>query len=536
MELKEDFVNNLWQSQSVFDVVGVCYCELLKYVKDSEVRFIMHAVHMASEENLEDESLPFEKLRTTILALAQQIDANSEQAGIGFSEFRTRLLQELNFFACSTSLSGSFPICIFYVLEALDSYVENHLEDVRDSFLHGPLNKGQSRKHCLVYLQEHESFLSGAYTVETRNGFRKPYKPTRIGTMFRTILLMQCDSLPCVPVIKPVLIPERADCKKSILQDKRFRIASIPYIGFDTFKFHEKGKSEPCSLGSFPEGEFYVDYPPELETQNIERIERLLGLAIRREANIVIFPEFIMSDSMRNTVASYLRNLEPAKRNHLLLVIAGTSYRWDGESEGDNILYMYNSRGVELGKYYKYSPFIEQSEQRFHGTDLFPKKDGLPNYIRRCEILSNPGQECTILDIAGIGRLLPAICRDVIDGDYTLCLAKSFVPSLIMTPAWSPSITGFDNQFASIANTIHTMSLLCNCCNAVPGVGEKRIGTICVPQKKGTSMDAKVEPLIRREGCGNSCQECGGCMIQIDVDFSGVHRADGTGNIFFRTD
>lgn len=61
-------------------------------------------------------------------------------------------------------------------------------------------------------------------------------------------------------------------------------------------------------------------------------------------------------------------------------------------------------------------------------------------YCENCEILSDPGEECILIDIDGIGRVLPAICRDVIDGDFTLRLANLFMPSFLMVPAWSRAI------------------------------------------------------------------------------------------------
>lgn len=521
MELNENFVNNLYQSQSVFDIVGVCYCELLKYIDDSNVRFVVRTTRMAEKEGYSETAQPYENLRQIILNLAFQIDANEEHDGIGFSEFRAKLFRELSAFLCPEPMDISFPVCIFYVLEALDSYTERNQTDIRESYRTlGPLNKGNSRSSCLVYFQENESFLSNAYDTEDRSGFRKPFRPARIGSIFRSFLLVPCNQLPCIPIIKPISIPKNSCCEKDIIRNKRFRIASIPFIGFDTFCFHEKDKAECCKPNVSPKDEFYVEYLFELEADNIQLAIDLLDLAIKKEANIIIFPEFIMSDGMRTGISNYLKKLSPANREHLLLVIAGTTYQWDGVSEGNNILYMFNSRGNVIGKYYKFSPFREESEDRFHGADLVSQKSSKPKYFANCEILSNPGKECTLVDISGIGRMLPAICRDVIDG-YTENLAKIFMPSLILTPAWSRSVASFDVGFRALAGKFHTMALLCNCCNAVRGCGAKNIGKLYIPEKRGTGMDAKIQPIAREMCCTSLCKNRGGCMIQIDIDFSG---------------
>ena len=69
-----------------------------------------------------------------------------------------------------------------------------------------------------------------------------------------------------------------------------------------------------------------------------------------------------MSEGMKNGVQTYLREMQYDKKQRLILVLAGTSYHWDGKGRGNNILHMFNAKGMEIGRYYKYSPFHKQKE------------------------------------------------------------------------------------------------------------------------------------------------------------------------------
>lgn len=538
--LQDSFVNALGQAEDEYEVMALCYCELLTYTSDTDILFITRVGHLAEDREYGPCAQVFEELRQTIICYAQEINMSPDCDGKGFDEFRTNLIEALKCFQCPEQLAISvcIPICMFYILEALDSYVEKNLELVLDDYRsYGPLNKGDSQTKCLVYLQERESFLSEAYADGGTTGFRKPLRETRIGAIFHTVLLIVRKRPLPIPKIIPILL--NRDCKQTIKQQKMIRIATIPYIGFDTFLFHEANAQEPCIPSKIPEGPFYVDYIEDLENDNVQRITTLLKLAVQGGANIIVFPEFIMSENMMDSIRGYLRKLEFSYKKQLLLVFAGTCYHWDGKNKGNNVLHMFNANGTEIGRYYKYSPFLIQSEEKVHGTPLMPKQqeDCLPKrrYIKTCEILSDPGKECTLLDIEIIGRILPAICRDVIDDEFTTSLAKLFMPSILMVPAWSRSVASFDARLSLLADTIHTASLLCNCCNAVEGTEKKAIGRLFIPQKQSTNMNSR-PPLdvSRDQGCAASCKERGGCVVQIDINFS-QGKPEAKLNTFFST-
>ena len=436
MKLQKNFIDALNQSNNEYELIAVCYCELLRYKKDTDIVFIARILHLAEDPEYKKHATLFEEFRGNIIISTKKMNVNDADAGFGFEDFKKSLIEEFKNFLCPEKLSENIciPICIFYTLEAMDNYVENNLElifDVCKSY--GPLNMGQSKKDCLLYLQEKTSFLSNAYGG--KDGFRKPMRSARIGSIFQSFLLLERNRFSHIPQINPIFT--RESCKDSIIQ-KKIKLISIPYIGYSTFRF--------CSLNSVGDskgneitGPFYVEYVPEYEEENIKRIIKLLDTAIQKEANIIVFPEFIMSEGMRNAIKEHLKQMPVQCKKSLMLVFMGTFYQWNKENyQGNNILYVFNAYGTEVGRYYKYSPFLIKGVEKIHGTLILSKESNLPErrtYSQTCEILSSPGEVCTLFDLVGIGRILPAICRDVIDGELTLLLANIFMPSLLIVPA-----------------------------------------------------------------------------------------------------
>lgn len=538
MILQRSFQDAILQAEDEYQLIAICYSELLSYKDDYDVIFIARIGNLRQDVFFQAYAELFEELRENVVALACQLDMKTDCDGIGFETFQRRLLQMLEQFSCPQGLTENvcIPICIFFILEAIDMYLENNFENIYSNLqTYGPLNEGSSQETCLVYFQEWNSFLHDCYTSPKKEeNFRIPHGPVRLGSIFHRFLLIRRMDQHRIPKILPILLNDKH--KKAVKSSKQLQIASIPYTGFDTFLFHELNKDAASKPGRTLNGPFYVEYVEAWEESNRRYVTNLLEMAVRQGANIVIFPEFIMSTATKEAVKDCLRNIEYSSKQRLLLVLAGTCYHWDGTERGNNILHILNADGIEIGCYYKYSPFLQQAEERVHGADLLLTKKSvgkelgegketnqLRQYLKNCEILSDPGKECVLLDVEGVGRILPAICRDVIDGVFTEQLSKLFMPSLLMVPAWSPSVESFRPHFEQLANTIHTASFLCNCCNAVKAEEnevEKAIGKFFVPAKIGAKMGARALSVNRTPECAALCQKCGGCVFQIILDFS----------------
>lgn len=522
MDLQSSFVDDLLHAEDEYEVMALCYNKLLEYTQDSDVLFVAKIEHLEKDREFEPFAQEFENLRQILISYSQEINVHFNLDGTGFDIFKNRLIDELSSFQCPEQIDISrwFPVCLFYVLDALDGYISKNIGLVRDKYrTFGPLNQGRSKTNCLVYFHEQESFLSVSYAEKDGHGeFRRPLRETRIGNLFHAVLLIPREQIPIVPRIAPVFLNDY--CKESLSESKKLKIVSIPYIGFDTFSFsfHDACTTDLCTFGQHPKGLFHIDYGEQAE-DDVQRIISLLQFAINRNANIIVFPEYIMSPKMLKGIEDHLKRLDSAQKPSLFLVLAGTCYHWANE-KGNNILHILNANGIEIGSYYKHSPFLEQSEEKIHGALLQSKSEPRTkrSYFEVCEILSEPGKECTLIDVDIIGRILPAICRDVISG-HTESLSNLFMPSFLIVPAWSRSVSSFDPRFSILADTIHTISLLCNCCNAVEGTSKKATGTIVVPRKQGTAMAAFRQKIIRKRNCTLPCLNHGGCIEQIEISF-----------------
>lgn len=384
----------------------------------------------------------------------------------------------------------------------------------------GPLNKGSSKEYSLVYLNEPDSILQTPYQHGFERNFRNPLYEERIGNVFQSFMVIGRSQLEMIPNIRPVSLNK--SCKQIINEKKSIRIACIPYIGFDSFYFHERDSEMPCGPSVMPQGDFYIDYEHPTEKYNISCVVSLLESAIQGGANIVVFPEYIMSPKMLTEVKAYLKNLESSKKSHLAVVYAGTCYHWDGNEE-NNILHILNANGVEIGECYKCKPFLVASEAKVHGQTLDKSSqtahsNQLRKYFSCLEILSDPGKECTLLDIESIGRSLPAVCRDVTDG-FAEKIAELFFPTFLIVPAWSKSTSSFEQSFSKLAANLHTVSLLCNCCNAVIQKGNPVNGKITLPRKEKSQMVGEHLNIIPEKCCKDSCQKNCGCIKQIEIGF-----------------
>lgn len=312
MDLQSSFVDDLLHAEDEYEVMALCYNKLLEYTQDSDVLFVAKIEHLEKDREFEPFAQEFENLRQILISYSQEINVHFNLDGTGFDIFKNRLIDELSSFQCPEQIDISrwFPVCLFYVLDALDGYISKNIGLVRDKYrTFGPLNQGRSKTNCLVYFHEQESFLSVSYAEKDGHGeFRRPLRETRIGNLFHAVLLIPREQIPIVPRIAPVFLNDY--CKESLSESKKLKIVSIPYIGFDTFSFsfHDACTTDLCTFGQHPKGLFHIDYGEQAE-DDVQRIISLLQFAINRNANIIVFPEYIMSPKMLKGIEDHLKRL-----------------------------------------------------------------------------------------------------------------------------------------------------------------------------------------------------------------------------------
>lgn len=204
-------------------------------------------------------------------------------------------------------------------------------------------------------------------------------------------------------------------------------------------------------------------------------IHDVLETCMDNACDIIVFPELVISEGLRTLMQKQLQHTTSQPRP--ALVVAGSSWMpGASEARGNNVAFLYDGYGHEIGRYYKCS-----------GLVLYDADDS----TALVEGLESPGKECTIVDAGLVGRVLPSICRDLAsESRYTLDLAKAFEPNIVCVPAMSESM---DKAFSNPAETLSERSLAISCiCNQCGFITRQREG--------GTVVTSVIAPLEHAEG------------------------------------
>ncbi len=191
-------------------------------------------------------------------------------------------------------------------------------------------------------------------------------------------------------------------------------------------------------------------------------IRESIDSAIAQGCQILVFPEFVVSPQLSKRISQLLRDEQRCGK--LSIVVAGSGWI-ECDGGGDNVCHLYDGFGKHLGTYHKCSPFL-----------IGAKGEGL------YEALSHPGLTCTIVDVKGVGRVLPSICKDLGSIErYTTRLATTFDSDLVCAPAYSTSLRkAFEDQLHTLANRAYSHTIVCNLCGAREeylGKGEQSTAT-----------------------------------------------------------
>lgn len=541
MELREDLIQRIKEADE-FVLLTLCMQEIDKKYHDNPERFVGCEVFLAENDPKKEVYRDFED---SLLRIVQK--HVSEDNGI--EEIRDDFINALLDFKApeDDDPEDALSICMYFIMSAVDNYEKQKLDQI-DLFevnkrKIGPLNQNNIEK-CpyAVYYKEKNSFLERA-NKNLKFGFRRKLRTLPLGDRLSTLQIIEKRMFPTDVIPRTIEVPLDKDYINKAKKDQLIKIAAIPFTSCDSFQFHQLGEIEPCKAGDTPKGPFYVDYSG-FDGKYSETIIGLLDLAIEKEANIIVFPEFIMSASMLNSIKSHLQHKDDDHKS-LWLVFAGTTYEFDeNKKTGNNILHILNSRGREIASYYKRHPYNQDEAERMARTAqsfVLRKRKKLIKIVRKMvirkkehtdisvlEYLSDPGKEIWLLDVKGIGRILPAVCRDVIEPDYTRRLSLLFQPSMQVVPAWSLSVSSFDHRLLDVANAEHITSIVCNSCNAV-GYGKKKrkvnvpIGKVYIPEMKNDQMASTPKDFVRTAECYKTCQSNGsGCIHFVNINVSEI--------------
>ena len=129
MVLQNSFVTDLTQAENEYDVMAFCYDEMLKYISDTDVGFVAKIDCLESDVEFKPFAQKFEELRQIIISSSDRINVHCDSDGIGFDAFKNILIETLRSFQCPEQIEQKKcpPVCLFYVLEALDIHIEKNL-------------------------------------------------------------------------------------------------------------------------------------------------------------------------------------------------------------------------------------------------------------------------------------------------------------------------------------------------------------------------------------------------------------------------
>ncbi len=373
---------------------------------------------------------------------------------------------------------------IYSILSSIDAAAMTWERKWMTSAL-GPLDR-HGKTSYRVYFKTNESI----HSTYTKGLGRDRTSPSTFFEQFESFRFIDSSKWkPCTSVPQIKYLPKIHQPQQFYADDLKLKIAVIPVSCNMNFQFVPTAGSG-----------VRVDYSKNDQTQIVKVILLALKKAINAGCNIIILPEYVVSPDVHRKIQNMLKYLMQKSfgDNKLLAVFEGSTWTDDD----NNVMRILDSWGNELGKYYKYSPFTKNKDEG-HGFE-------------KHEALTNPGLCCDMIAIENIGLFLPAICRDVIDGEYTEEIIKMLFPAFIIISAWSPSVASFEIREKEFANKYFSSSVFANACSSVNANSEK-IGNGCIVSKEGTIAGANICDICRcscLSSCGND-----GCVYMLEYNF-----------------
>lgn len=488
MGIYERISDNREKIESIYDLAAICYDYLLERI-DNQLLFVGDYIECsdgARENNPNIRRL--KKFAYEISRLFLQKDKKYSMNKIVEKTLEGIVSVKGGMESYGTEIYNEATIA-YHLLQAVDLYAENRSE----SSLRAPLNKKYSESSYIYRCSGEDILAEAAVQLD----FREKIHVTEIRNEFKCLRILEKTELDNgmePPAFVTLYIDAFDPDRRAVLDDKKIKIAMIPF-----------GKEELITFERVRGNSFCIKYIEECKQTAVKRALRMLETAIRQNANMIIFPEYVCFPEMQEEIGNYLWETYrkfPGRMKHLLLVIAGSGWSEDG----NNVSQVYSYSGKLLGEQYKYAPYDEIDE------------DG----NRWVEQLQKPGKKSIIVQIPGLGTVMTAICRDVSNRGKTEKMANIFKTNFIMVPAWSKSLYGgFETQLGNITETnMTTNSLVCNCCGAVEDEDNLKRGLAVTPHKKRSIIKAKTQII---ESKAERCQECAGCIFSVLFSFRSQH-------------
>lgn len=248
---------------------------------------------------------------------------------------------------------------------------------------------------------------------------------------------------------------------------------------------------------------FTTVYDPSVDEYYDRVVQPALEVALAKGCNVVIFPEIVFAPSFHRRLRDFLKAYTDV--GELFFVVAGST--WD-EQERANIAHLYDRRGRLIGTYHKATPFLYPTSQ----GDLL-------------EGIKRPDESATLVDIVGLGRILPTICKDAVSEDsIAFKLARELKPQIVCIPAFSTSVDrGFDLPMKRLVERHLAVSCMSNYCAVRPAKND--LGYVMCPGcEKATRPKKKAisyPESFKKDNCESTClgREKGSCLQVVEIDY-----------------
>ena len=474
------FEEYLVETKSIYDLIANCFGVLCSNIRNQEAfvgEYMSKGSGAINNPNLDRLKHFSQKIREIM----------KEYEASDYDKTKAQILEAIEGLEIENYLDEkkNHLTVIYCILVAIDSKAMEWSTRWMQPKL-GPLDENGKTGYRVYFSPRdtlHEQFVDGVK--------RKRVGPSNFFecfTNFRFVKEKSWEKDIAVPQIQYVSLP--AYVKKEFKEVRKLKIAVIPCCRERHFDF------VPTRGAGLK-----VEYLSEVQEKIGERICDHIEKSIDQGAHIIILPEYTTSPVISKMIKKCLRKMqfEKSESSKLLLVFAGTMWTEDD----NNVMQILDVYGRVLGEYYKYSAFTKGKEEGYS--------------FEQTESLSDPGKRCDLIGLEGIGVILPAVCRDVIDGVYTEEVAKMLLPVLVAIAAWSPSVASFEPRLEDYANKHFTSAVLCNACSSV-NAKSRKIGAGSIVAKKGSIAKAELKS-IDRTNCQLHCKSMT-CVYFLEYDFS----------------
>lgn len=472
------FEDYLTETQNIYDLVGNCFGLLCKKIKNHQAfigEYMSEGEGAVNNPNLE-----------RLQQFSQKImDALREYKPSAYEYVRDNIVRAVECLELEKYLDEEKNrlTVIYGILAAVDASAMEWKMHWMQATL-GPLDLHGKTGYRVYFSPRdtvHTQFVDGVK--------RKRVGPSNFFECFSSFRFVDADKWKEnieVPEVKLMRIPHQM--AKKFHDEGKLKIAVIPAPRQRNFRFvPEKGSGVRVEY-----------FPEQQESGNIcSSVENV----IRQGAHIVVLPEYETSPAIYESLGKRLRELKCELRcsSDFLLLFAGSTWTEDN----NNVMRILDAEGNPLGEYYKYSPYSDWDEEN--------------HCFRQYEALAEPGKRCDLIAVEGVGMILPAICRDAIDGEYTEELAGMLLPVLVVIAAWSPSVASFEPRQQEYASKYFVSTVMCNACSAVD-VKKDKIGNGSIVTKTGTIAGCELKPILRKD-CDDNCEN-GTCAYFLEYDFA----------------